>query len=113
MSQIESPDDALVSACEILRVLTHPDRLRICRRLLVSPATVSTLVQDLALRQSVVSQHLNQLYARQIVDREREGRSVTYRVVHPGPRWLLECIAGRYDLQSGSGSGSGEAGKRS
>jgi DNA-binding transcriptional ArsR family regulator len=103
MSKFEPSDDALASACEVLRVLTHPDRLRICRRLLTSPATVSTLIQDLALRQSVVSQHLNLLYARQIVDRERDGRSVTYRVVHPGPKWLLECIAGRYGPQAESG----------
>jgi DNA-binding transcriptional ArsR family regulator len=82
----------LVRATALLRVLTHPDRLRICERLLEGACPVGALAAELGLRQTVVSQHLNQLRAYEIVAPQRVGRAVHYRVVHPGPAWLLECI---------------------
>lgn len=82
----------LVRAANLLRILTHPDRLRICERLLAAPCAVGLLARELRLRQSVVSQHLNQLRAYEIVAARRVGRTVEYQVVHPGPAWLLECI---------------------
>lgn len=90
-------NEVIDKACETLRILTHPERLRICQFLLAAPASVRAIEEELDLRQSVVSQHLNHLYARGVVDRERDGRHVIYRVSHPGPAWLLECIANHYE----------------
>lgn len=101
------PNEAIDRACEVLKVLTHPERLRICQFLLAAPASVRAIEAELELRQSVVSQHLNHLYTRGIVGRERDGRHVIYRVIHPGPAWLLECIKNHYDQHANSAPVSG------
>ncbi len=86
------PDERLAEAAETLRVLTHPDRLRICQLLLSADCCVSEICETLNLKQNVVSQHLNHLRARGLVAPRREGRSVYYQVVHQAPGWLLDCI---------------------
>lgn len=86
------PDAILEQATHTLRVLTHPQRLRICELLLTEQLSVGDLATRLALRPNVVSQHLNHLRAHGIVQPERDGRAVFYRVVHSGPAWLLDCI---------------------
>lgn len=85
-------EETLREAADALRALTHPDRLRICQALLQAPTTVNDLAEQLALRQSVVSQHLQLLRAHRMVRGERAGRSICYRVTHDAPRWLLTCI---------------------
>lgn len=79
-------------ASQLLRVVTHVDRLRICELLLRRRASVGELAEHLGRKQNVISQHLNQMRAYGIVAPHREGRTVYYRVIHPGPAWLLECI---------------------
>lgn len=86
------PDSVLETAAHTLRVLTHPQRLKICERLLEGRRAVGDLAAELGLKQNVVSQHLNHLRAHGIVAPERDGRAVYYQVVHRGPQWLLACI---------------------
>ncbi|MBK9119824.1 MAG: winged helix-turn-helix transcriptional regulator [Phycisphaerales bacterium] len=86
------PPARLAAAAHLLRVLTHPDRLRICELLLHKRASVGELALHMQRKQNVVSQHLNQMRAYGIVAPERAGRTVYYRVTHPGPSWLLACI---------------------
>jgi ArsR family transcriptional regulator len=86
-------DEVLIKATDKLRVLVHPDRLRICRALLLRDCVVGELCKELDLKQNVVSQHLNHLRAHGIVAARREGRFVHYAVIHAAPRWLLECIS--------------------
>ena len=84
--------DRLDAACQILRALMHPVRLRLCELLLRGDCTVGDLATALDLKPNVVSQHLNLLRAFGIVTPRRLGRTVHYVVTHPGPGWLLECI---------------------
>lgn len=86
------PMPRLEAAAATLRLLSHPHRLALCERMLAVPSSVGALAAALSLRHNVVSQHLNILRAYGIVAARRQGRSVVYRVVHPGPSWLLECI---------------------
>lgn len=86
------PMPRLEAAAATLRLLSHPHRLALCERMLAMPSAVGDLAAALGLRHNVVSQHLNILRAYGIVAARRQGRSVVYRVVHPGPGWLLECI---------------------
>lgn len=92
MIEITLSEAALARACETVRVIAHPDRLRICAALLADRTPVTKLAARLGLRQAAVSQHLHQLRAHNIVRPEREGRRVFYRVIHPAPAWLLDCI---------------------
>jgi DNA-binding transcriptional ArsR family regulator len=82
----------LEQAAQLLRVLTHPQRLRMCELLLQRDRSVGELALLMELKHNAVSQHLNHLRAYGIVAAQRTGREVYYRVVHPGPSWLLGCI---------------------
>ena len=86
------PVEHLERIVRVLHVLTHVDRLRICDLLLRGDRPVGELAEELGLKQNVVSQHLNVLRAHEIVAPQRNGRQVYYRVIHPGARWLLDCV---------------------
>ena len=69
------------STCaRLLRVLAEPTRLEVLRRLLQSPAHVSVLLGALEVDQTLLSHHLGVLRDAGLVEAEREGRSVLYRI---------------------------------
>lgn len=77
---------------ELLRVLSHPVRLRIVANLMNSSCCVKDIWGCLGLPQATVSQHLSALRARGIVAGRRDGNTITYEVVDPFVRnfvtWL-------------------------
>jgi ArsR family transcriptional regulator, cadmium/lead-responsive transcriptional repressor len=78
------------------RVLGDPTRLMILRRLAERERTVSELVELLGTSQSKVSNHLACLRWCRLVDTERRGRSVVYRLSDerlPGLLELAESLA--------------------
>ena len=83
----------LEKAAEVLRVLVHPHRLRICDLLLSKRMSVGELAEHLDIPPNAVSQHLNLMKAHGILGRERNGKIVYYKVVDESPRWLLDCIS--------------------
>lgn len=73
------PAPAVHSAVgELFGVLASPVRVRIIERLGAGEACVHDLVDDLALPQPLVSQHLRVLRAAHLVTRTRRGREVAY-----------------------------------
>jgi ArsR family transcriptional regulator len=68
---------------EVLRTLSNPRRLEILHRLAQGPCEVSRLADELGLSQPNVSQHLSILRSAGIVDAERDGREVRYRLADP------------------------------
>lgn len=86
------PMERLEKAVEMLRVLAHAHRLRICDLLLSKRMSVGELAENLQLPPNAVSQHLNLMKAYGILDRERDGKTVYYKVVNMSPCWLLDCI---------------------
>lgn len=84
--------DVLEKAASVLRVLSHPHRLKIVELLQAEKMTVGELTESLGLAQNAVSQHLNSMKAHGILDRKREGRRVYYTVVHPHAKTVLGCI---------------------
>jgi len=76
----------------VLRVLGHADRLRLVDMLMRDELPVSELARTLRLAPNAVSQHLGIMRAHGIVSRQRRGRQVFYRVVHPAARSLLQCM---------------------
>lgn len=75
------------------RVLGDPTRLRIMEALLERERTVSELVDLLAAPQSRVSNHLACLRWCRLVEAERRGRTVVYRVADPRVSSILGLAA--------------------
>jgi DNA-binding transcriptional ArsR family regulator len=86
------PIDLLERSAAVLRVLAHPQRLRIVELLSGGPMTVSDLVRRLKLPQNAVSQHLNVMKAHGLLASQREGRNVWYEIAHPQAMTVLGCI---------------------
>ena len=66
-----------------LRVLAHPDRVRIIDELSTGEQDVKSLVTILDLPGPRVSQHLSLLRAYRTVEERRAGRRRLYRLVQP------------------------------
>ena len=73
-------DDVLELQAEVLRTLAHPRRLAIVHELAIGPHEVGRLAAELGLSQPNVSQHLAVLRATGLVEAERDGREVRYRL---------------------------------
>lgn len=82
----------LARAAETIKLLGHPERLKIVEILESGEATVSEIQAELDLPQAIVSQHLAKLRGLGIVAAERDGVHVYYRVMEPKVRHILECI---------------------
>jgi DNA-binding transcriptional ArsR family regulator len=76
-------DEIMVMQAEILRTLASPRRLEILHRLSEGPCEVGRLAEELGASQPNISQHLSVLRAAGLVDAEREGREVRYRLSDP------------------------------
>lgn len=82
----------LARAAETIKLLGHPERLKIVEVLETGECTVSDIQSELDLPQAIVSQHLAKLRALGIVSAQRDGVHVYYRVMEPKVRHILECI---------------------
>jgi ArsR family transcriptional regulator len=76
-------DAITVLQADVLRTLANPRRLEILHRLADGPREVGRLAADLGLSQPNVSQHLAVLRAAGVVEAERDGREVRYRLADP------------------------------
>ena len=77
---------------ELLKVIAHPVRLKICAGLLRHDCHVGRMVRRLGLPQSTVSQHLAVLRARGIVAGRRKEKKTCYRVIDPRVTRVLRAL---------------------
>lgn len=75
------PKETLTAAGDILRALAAPVRIAIVLQLRESERCVHELVGALGVTQPLISQHLRVLKAAGVVQGERNGREVLYRLV--------------------------------
>jgi ArsR family transcriptional regulator len=68
---------------EVLKTLAHPRRLEIVHELALGPRTVGRLAEDLGVAQPNVSQHLALMRSSGVVEAERDGREIRYRLTDP------------------------------
>jgi len=68
---------------EVLKTLASPRRLEIIHRLAEGPCEVGRLAEELGASQPNISQHLSVLRTAGLVESEREGREVRYRLTDP------------------------------
>ena len=90
-------DEITTLQAEVLRTLASPRRLAILHRLAEGPCEVGRLAEDIGASQPNVSQHLAVLRSAGIVEAERDGREVRYRLADPDV--MVACNVMRGVLQ--------------
>ncbi len=81
---------------EKLKVIAHAHRLCIVKTLIEFPCNVSKIQDCLSISQSSVSQHLAKLRAAGIVEGNRMGSEVCYKVVDAAVISIMDCL---FDLK--------------
>jgi DNA-binding transcriptional ArsR family regulator len=88
------PEAPFDDAADVLRALAHPIRLRIVDLLESGELCVKRLEQLLGVSQSSVSQHLSRLRYAGLIESERRGHLVCYRLTGAGAGAILRAVAG-------------------
>lgn len=85
--------EALARAAETLKILAHPQRLRIIEILeREQEVPVYALIEETGFPQSVVSQHLNQMRRIGLLSSDRRGKEMWYSITDPRALSILNCI---------------------
>lgn len=90
-------DEITTLQAEVLKTLANARRLEIVHRLAQGPCEVGRLAEELGASQPNVSQHLAILRGAGLVDAERDGREVRYRLTDPDV--VVACSVMRGVLQ--------------
>lgn len=78
---------------DLLKVLAHPDRVRLVEELGRGEKDVTAIAHALDLPATRVSQHLAALRAHRLVRDRRAGRQHFYRLTQPSmARWILDAL---------------------
>ena len=77
---------------EILKNLSHPDRLMILCYLSITPRNVNELAELTECSQSAVSQFLTRMKHQGIIESERQGHFVNYKISDPKIMELMESL---------------------
>lgn len=83
---------ALNQAADVIKVVGHPDRLRILEFLEEEEKAVGEIQECLGLPQAIVSQHLAKMRGCNIVEAKRDGIHVYYTIIEPKVQHILDCI---------------------
>jgi ArsR family transcriptional regulator, zinc-responsive transcriptional repressor len=90
-------DEITILQAQVLKILASPRRLDILHRLADGPLEVGRLAQATGASQPNISQHLSVMRAAGIVEAERDGREIRYRLVDP--EVLVACAVMRRVLE--------------
>jgi len=85
-------NEKLQNNSELLKVIAHPVRLCIIRRLIEHPCNVSKIHICLEKPQSTISQHLAKLKAARIIKGERNGTHICYRVINEEVKEIISVL---------------------
>lgn len=69
-----------VDCAEILKVLANDTRLRVVQQLMDGPKNVTQINEHLNIEKTLLSHHLKTLRSHGIVETEREGKTIKYRL---------------------------------
>lgn len=76
---------------ELFKALSNPMRLALLERLRERPRCVCELAAELGIDKSVASKHLSQLKAAGIIEDEKRGTLVEYRLLVPCVLEMADC----------------------
>jgi len=95
MAQVEfNKEHSYEREAEILKVLGHPIRLKIVAGLMSESCNVKKIWECLELPQATVSQHLALLKNKGIIEGQRNGVEVFYRVTSAPAKEIVSAIFG-------------------
>jgi ArsR family transcriptional regulator len=77
---------------EVLKVLSHPTRLKIVEGLAKDECNVSQIQKKLGLPQSTISQHLRILRSGGVIKGRREGTKICYTIINDWARQIIEMM---------------------
>jgi len=77
---------------EILKALSHSNRLLILCFLLEGERSVSEIEEFTSIAQATVSQHLTRLRQEKLIASRRDGRQIYYRIVDSKIATLIETL---------------------
>src|SRR6266545_6517906 len=83
MSIVMRMDEITILQAEVLKTLASPRRIEILHELARGPMEVGRLAEAIGATQPNVSQHLAVLRVAGVVEAERDGREVRYRLADP------------------------------
>jgi DNA-binding transcriptional ArsR family regulator len=89
-------------AGRVFTALADPTRRRLLTAISATPATATELAQDLPISRQAVTKHLSALADAGLLERERVGRDIRYRVT-PEPlteavSWMAQ-VGGQWDMR--------------
>jgi len=87
---------AMAEAAECLKTLAHPHRLRMVQMLLRGEYTVGELAEACEIPSHMASEHLGKMKDRGLLEVERRGRSMYYRVAEEGLSGIMQCVESRF-----------------
>lgn len=88
----------LTDLAEVFKALGHPTRLWIVRNLARQEMCVCDFVAGTGEEFSAVSQHLNVLKKARVVESEKRGKHVFYKLVYQCIPWLIDCMEVRNEV---------------
>jgi DNA-binding transcriptional ArsR family regulator len=90
-------DEITILQADILRTLASPRRLEMLHRIASGPCEVGRLASAMGISQPNASQHLAALRGAGLVDAERNGREVVYRLTDPDVIAACDLMRGVLD----------------
>lgn len=87
-------DEVYKLQADVLKTLSNPRRLEIIHLLADGPREVCRLAEEMGISQPNVSQHLALMRAAGVVEAERDGREVRYRLSDPEIICACETMRG-------------------
>lgn len=86
-------EDELKRASELMKILSHPTRLRLAFHLAAGESSVAEMERVLEIRQPSLSQHLGELREAALVTNRRQHKLVFYKLTDSSAIHLLEMIS--------------------
>ncbi len=85
--------EQLEQVADILKVIAHPVRLKILKRLgSQNRANVSEIIEHTGLEQSLISHHLTKMKDKGILISERSGKNVYYKLKDHHLLNIFDCM---------------------
>ena len=89
-----------IQAAECLKVLAHPQRIKIIALLRAGPLTVGEIAKELETQSHMASEHLRLMQRCQFLGSTREGRKIYYEIAEPHLLELLACMEKKFGKES-------------
>jgi len=86
------PEQKIRTASEGLRAIAHEVRLSVLCHLMQGPMCVQELMEATGSSQSNLSQHLSKMRLMGILDNEKRGQQVYYRIANPAFKELVTAL---------------------